>query len=290
MKKVTTLLCMWFVLCVTYCTAQSPILMGGKPITQSGLTIARTYTENIIVPTTNYLAAYWRFPSSNDAMNGIYVDSSDYGRTATQAVSTYRPQWKWDGGSCLVFDGVNDRIHPPKVSPLTGTAPFTITAWIKPYVYYTYPFTPWTTQEYTGYDLSTIYSTRDQPNQYKGFSVYLANDQFRKYFGLVHRSNPSVYYYSKTSQWTQNNWMHIALVHYASSNKFFLNGLEHSESINSNTWSFVQATYRDPVIGAEPSTTDPAYFYRGRIAEIRFYSTTLAPSNIWIIYTYGRGR
>lgn len=184
------------------------------------------------------LLGHWKL---DDASGTTAADASGNGRNGTL---TNGPSWTTgllSGG--LQFDGANDHVTVPG-GGIRSLGTFTLAAWIQPYTHRLSRIAA----------VPDVYGLALMANGKIGYAL-------APQFGSVRESASSI---------EPNIWTHVALVYNGSSVTLYINGSVDSTvtGVSGNTANTANAFQ----IGGDPS----AYFFNGKIDDVRLYGTALA--------------
>lgn len=164
----------------------------------------------------------------------------------------------------LDFDGINDKVEIPFVSPLVGTSTFTLEAWINP------------TKTSTGRIISrfsgaantagdVVFDTNGPTNNGRGLRVYMV------------RSNLTAFNLSVDNVLSMNTWNHVAATFSAGTVTLYVNGVQVTSGAFGEA-SIVSAS-GSWVLGEDRGGTVLEHF-GGKMDEVRFWNVARTAQDI----------
>ena len=184
-----------------------------------------------------------------DIDGGAFKTKDSYGHQATVNGALWRPDGRY-------FDGVDDKINLPDVSPLSPTSQITLEAWFNP-------------ARTTG--ANRVISKF--PNDYQGWSMYHGTAiGFQLYTGVSLGSTSSA-----ANTITQDTWHHVVCTYDGFWMTVFINAnLSGTPQVRTG---LIVYTALQPAIGAD-NGAGAGQFFKGTISEVRIYNRALTPLEI----------
>jgi hypothetical protein len=204
------------------------------------------------------LAGYWKF---NEGSGTSTSDTSTNGNTATLVNGT---AWTTDaksGGQALNFDKTNDYVDCGNGASVNITDKISVEAWVK------------------------------QPNatgsgEFDGIAIKTSNDNWNTGYGLYSENNKFRFFINNRDlvpvDATVGEWVHLVGTYDRTSIKLYKNGVVGTPYSYTNA---ILSASKNLFIGTGPNDTVPAYFFDGKIDEVRIYNRDLKEIEILEHYT-----
>jgi hypothetical protein len=218
-------------------------------------------------PQAHNLVAWWiNNQTSNDAVTGIYPDTSGSANHGSQASAVCRPAWDSSVGGCLDFDGVNDWVDltlwPPDAR-MCVTGSTTRAAWFLQ-------------DEDSAEANLSLFSSRDAPDA-NGVDWLVSTPN--KHVLVINRKTSDAGSTVLNSV-TNGLWYHTAWTYDQSTgiHVLYLNGL--AAHTWTNLWDTLTVNTKCEPLFAAMFVSGMEYFWHGKMSDMMIYNTALSAAEV----------
>ncbi len=219
---------------------------------------ALRFSDNIRGSLQPDMVAWWKF----DETSGTVASDSWWNKlNGTVSGATWVQGIK---GNALSFDGVDDYVGTP-LTPFTGNAEITISAWIKPSAVAINKMIV-ASSETTSYGTQTLF-------------FYSSTPKITACFGTGAIETSLV---DSVSSLVAGNWYFVVATHTSTKNKIYVNGIKENET-SASTLSGASGTFSIGRFG-----TQNMWYFSGLVDDVQIYSAALPVAVIQQLYADGK--